>query len=772
MTRKKLIALLTALSCVAAPLTAFAGADYSETDGVIEGAEAPTQAELREEMNAAYSKKKTSIMNEISKRDYSTYVAQTDNITVTVDENDMWKASKEVLGIQYEYADQYSQFFENGSLKQEYVEFTERTGAIPVLRWGGGSVMSYNFLNHVGPYEDRKPTPKTKADGAPNWSFGGGGVYRMGIPENLMMLYQNNPEAEVMPCVNIFSMDPESMANFAHYLLDDKDESEWGALRAADGIEEPVKVWYWELANEVDGWGKAREQWRMDTYVKYARAAAEAIRSVDPDAKIMANGPTAPWGDFWGIEEYTPESWTSWHMGILPQLVDIIDGVAMHPYYDGYSPEFGGMYFADKLKGDVDKMVEEQDIRDENGNLKDIEIIATEHNRYVGLSGINNDFCSAMSVAQFYNLIYQRPWFVGATLHNLDGQWCGFWQTGYGGFIMTPTAKLHKMYVENLGDRICKSSWLMYNEDGTVYDPTDDPYMTKDDFSVMVSANGDHELKVFLNNKTPYRNINVTFDFLQHRNYTLVSETILKAPNSTTYPIDRESEDLVTVTTNELNIPNCTTYTTPTEGTFVLTFRTTDRLLQLGEDPASAAEGGVEDAPEAEEAAFADIDDSYAKNEITALAQDGTVNGRTETEFAPKENISRAELAVMLTAAMKLKTYSGSMWNDVSADAWYAPYANALYIAQVMRGDEFRAADGLSVKELMTIVGSICMKQDGAENNGEIKGDDSYLDAVSAYAVSKGLFSKLMSVGNVDTTRAATREDVAAVVYKLSRMVK
>ncbi len=769
---KKIIALLTAICCIAAPLTAFADADYNPNDGVIEGAEAPSAAELRNMENEARKKNSTAKMKEISKLDYSTYVAETDNITVTIDENDMWKASKEVLGIQAEYSDSYSRYFENGMLKQEYIDFTERTGKIPVLRLGGGSVMGVNFMNHVGPYSDRKQTPKEKVPGCPNWTFGGAGAYRMGVPEYLRMLYQNNPDGELMPCVNIFSMTPEDMEHFAHYLLDKKDESEWGALRAADGIEEPVKVWYWELANEVDGWGKAREKWRIEGYIKYARAAAEAIRKVDPNAKIMANGPTAPWGDFWNIEEYTPASWTSWHMGILPGLVDIIDGIAMHPYYDGYSPEFGGMYFADKVKADVDKMVEEQDIRDENGNLKDIEIIATEHNRFVDLSGINNDFNSAMSVAQFWNLVYQRPWFTGGTLHNLDGQWCAFWQTGYGGFVMTPTAKLQKLYMENLGDRICKSSWLQYNADGTVYDPTDDPYFLKDDFSVMVSANGDHELKVFLNSKKPYRNINVTFDFLQHKNYTLVNETILKAPNSATYPIDRETEDLVTVTTNELNIPNCSTYTTPTEGVAVLTFKTSDRLLKLGEDPSAIADGQVEDAPDVEEAAFADIDGSYAKNEISALAGSGLLKGRTENEFAPKDNISRAELAVMLVNALKLKTYDGSMWDDVTADAWYAPYANALYIAQVMQGSNFRAADGLSVNELMIIAGNICMKNDDAAQSGEISGAGSHLDAPSAYAVSKGLFSKLMSLGDIDTSRAATREDAAAVMYKLSKMVK
>lgn len=89
-----------------------------------------------------------------------------------------------------------------------------------------------------------------------------------------------------------------------------------------------------------------------------------------------------------------------------------------------------------------------------------------------------------------------------------------------------------------------------------------------------------------------------------------------------------------------------------------------------------------------------------------------------------------------------------------------------------MRGDDFRGADGLSVKDLVDIEGNICKKNDNSLQSGEITGGGSHLDAPAAYAVSKGLFSKLMSIGDVDTSRAATMEDAASVMYKLSKMIK
>lgn len=769
--KNRIISILITLSVLLAQVNVFAALDYDENYGSAASSEVPSSSEIRTQMQLARDKANIDLMTEIGSKDYSQYIARTDNITVDVDENNQWRMNKEVLGIQYEFNDKYNTYYENGELKADYVEFasSDRVGKIPLIRFGGGSSSTINMMHNVGPESERTATDVVKVPGVPGLGGrGGAAAYRMGPAETLKMIYVNNPDAELLMCLSMYATPKEDVVNLAHYLLDDKDESEWGALRAADGIENPVKVWYWELENESDGWGAPRTEARIDQYVLRANEAIDAIRSVDPEAKIMVNGPTAPWGDYWGIEEYTPASWTSWHMGILPQLIERVDGISMHPYYDGYAAEFGAMYFADKVKADAQKMIEEKDIRDKSGNLKDFEIIITEHNRWVDVSKINFDFQSAMSVAHFYNLCFAREWITGATLHNLEGGWCSFWYTDSGEFVMTPTAKMHKAYLENLGDRVCEAKWIRQNDDGTIYNPDDDPYFEGNDFSVVAMPSGNHELKIFMTNKVAYRNINIHFTF--KNNYTLVSETVVKAPNSATLAQTRDMEDLTTIKTTEKNIPNFSEYTTPTEGFIVLTLKTNDYIPKLGEENTSG-EGVNIEAPEVTELAFSDINDSYAKNEICALYEAGVINGKGEGIFAPLDCITNAELAVFIGKCLGYKQYYGNIWKDITRNSWYEGYANAAAVENIMHGEYFNPYETVTIGNLLKIAGKICINHDAAYENGYIFGDNEFLNADTAYAINKGLASKLFQ-NEVDLTRTATREDAASVVYRLGRIVK
>ncbi len=783
---RKIISYLLAVALLSGS-TAFAEVgrwDFDINADNIEGQTAPTRKELMDSVEAAYDEGNMAKVKSISAQDYSDYVAATEKITVTIDENDMWEYNEMLFGLEIELDDYYSTFYSNGKLTMDFQEFAKRTGKIPVIRFGGATAMKVDpFLSMIGPQKTRKTTPVgTYTKGQDTFSGGGAAPYMMGIPEWLTAMAEVNDGEYplIQPCIPLWTMPTENIVSLAKYLYDDAGESEWGAMRAADGFEEPIGVYCWELGNELD-YVTYRTKVRMEEYVTKAKAAIEAIKSVNPDAMILANGITAPGGNYWQAKEYEDEgvSWTCWHMGIMPELVSLVDAISFHPYYDGYSVEYCNNYFTDKMKRDIDKMVEEQDIRDEDGNLKDIKVIATEHNRWTDPSDLNTDFFASLSVSHFFNACFARPWYHGANLNALVGKWCGFWYNGADGLVMTPTAQLHKMYYENIGDRICASSWVRHEEDGTVYDPNffKDEEMSKfgnaENFSVLATPSGENELKVFLTNKTEYVNREITFDFKQH-DYTLVSETRFYAPNTASTPVDEDSESLVKIETKELNIPNCTTYTTPTQGCVILTFKTTDKMLQLGEDPSDAIEGVVEDAAEVEEEGlvFADISDSYAKNEITALASEGLISGRSEGRFDPKAYITRAEFSYILGKAMGLSEYKGSLWEDVAADKWYAGMLNALSIEKIFSGSYFRPEDNMKFGEAMDLAGWLCKEKGLVGDTSDIYGFDAQLGSDAAYAVNKGIFSKLLEQGTLDTDRYMTREDAAAVMYKLSKLVK
>lgn len=82
---------------------------------------------------------------------------------------------------------------------------------------------------------------------------------------------------------------------------------------------------------------------------------------------------------------------------------------------------------------------------------------------------------------------------------------------------------------------------------------------------------------------------------------------------------------------------------------------------------------------------FADTAGHMAEKAIERWASAGVVSGNGNS-FAPDNVITRAEMCRILTSLFGLRTVGGSMFTDVAADAWYAPYVNACAKAGVVSG--------------------------------------------------------------------------------------
>ncbi len=74
-------------------------------------------------------------------------------------------------------------------------------------------------------------------------------------------------------------------------------------------------------------------------------------------------------------------------------------------------------------------------------------------------------------------------------------------------------------------------------------------------------------------------------------------------------------------------------------------------------------------------AAFTDVS-GWAKEYIDYLSDKGIVNGKTATEFAPNDSITRAEFVKIIAgiAGADVSKASNASFSDVASDAWYAPY--------------------------------------------------------------------------------------------------
>lgn len=86
---------------------------------------------------------------------------------------------------------------------------------------------------------------------------------------------------------------------------------------------------------------------------------------------------------------------------------------------------------------------------------------------------------------------------------------------------------------------------------------------------------------------------------------------------------------------------------------------------------------------------FADITSAaWARDAINALASKGIVNGKSETEFAPNDTVTRAEFAKMLMGVFGLDSgaYKTSSFSDVSTDAWYFNSVETAYNLGIIQG--------------------------------------------------------------------------------------
>lgn len=689
-------------------------------------------------------------------------INETNNLTITVDETNTWDYNYELFGVQMSWADHYDTFYSDGNLKDSFLEFVETTADVPVFRWGGYQVNHHNFMLNLGPFEQRKGTPGITT--GMYAGFEGYPAYKMGPVEFLKVMYANNPDAQLIVGLSQYVYSDQDVEDLCHFLMDEP-TTEWGKYRASLGIENPVKIFYWEMGNEVDKYTEEGRQF----YIDVVRRQVEIIRSIDPDAKICVSCPTAPWGRT-SVDEDDDAHWSSWHRKVMPKLADVVDAIAFHPYYDGHSAEYN-YTFIDTIKKDLDKMVEELDIRDKDGNLKEIYILGTEGARW---SNPNSDdpstvtFQAAISNSHFLNLAFQRPWYIGNMLHDL----CNFHLWGYWAlknddeWLKTPTEKLYGMYMDNVGDKVVKTSWCWEGDEDKEFD-----IYNSETFSTVAFREGKNKLKVFLTNKKAHRDINVSFNF--KANYKLTEETYITAPNLVTWSYNKECEELTKVITNEKNEANFTSYHLAPQTVVVLTLETDADLKKLAGDvdEEETLTGEVVEM----ESAFLDTDNHWAKNEIAYLKENGIASGKSETSFEPDTLITKAEFSAMLSRSLSLKEdYKGNIFEDVNENDWYYKYANALYFEGIETNSTFNPNDNVSFIDACKMFYKAYLAKGGTAyaNTNLIPQayNDKLLDEDKisfAFCIEKSYAQRLYENSNLELSKNITRAEAAAMMYRL-----
>jgi alpha-L-arabinofuranosidase len=191
---------------------------------------------------------------------------------------------------------------------------------VPIIRYPGGNFVSgYNWLDGVGPKQDR-PRVLDKAWNAMNSNQFG---------TNEFMAWCKAAGTQPLMGLNLGTGTPEEAAALVEYCNVDKG-TKWSDLRRKHGFAEPYNVKNWCIGNEMDG------PWQIGhiTATEYgmrAQDTARQMRSVDHSVQLIACGSSGP----------AMPTYLEWDREVLEQCYDYVDGLSLHRYL-GNNDETGG----------------------------------------------------------------------------------------------------------------------------------------------------------------------------------------------------------------------------------------------------------------------------------------------------------------------------------------------------------------------------------------------------------------------------------------------
>ncbi|NBD24330.1 S8 family serine peptidase [Paenibacillus glycinis] len=182
--------------------------------------------------------------------------------------------------------------------------------------------------------------------------------------------------------------------------------------------------------------------------------------------------------------------------------------------------------------------------------------------------------------------------------------------------------------------------------------------------------------------------------------------------------------------------------------------------------------------------AFADIDKSWAREEIQTLADKFLLNGTSEHAFSPKANVTRAQFASMLVRALGLQAQTtAAPFADVKGGDWFASDVATAYAAGLVTGAEgqFKPNAAITRQDLTVMLARAIKLIDLQPSN--TGGPRAYADAATfgGYAAASiqlvtdaGLMKgvELKGVSYFQPAEATTREAAAKVLHDLLQAAK
>ena len=213
-----------------------------------------------------------------------------------------------------------SKLSDSNGFRKDVMDEIRKLG-VPIIRYPGGNFVSgYNWLDGVGPKENR-PRVLDKAWNAMNSNQFG---------TNEFMAWCKATGTQPLMGLNLGTGTPEQAAALVEYCNVDKG-TEWSDLRRKHGIADPYKVRHWCLGNEMDGPWQIGHMTAAEYGIK-AQDAARQMRYVDKSVELIACGSSGP---------FMP-TYLEWDREVLEQCYDYVDGLSLHRYFGNTQEDTGG----------------------------------------------------------------------------------------------------------------------------------------------------------------------------------------------------------------------------------------------------------------------------------------------------------------------------------------------------------------------------------------------------------------------------------------------
>lgn len=175
---------------------------------------------------------------------------------------------------------------------------------------------------------------------------------------------------------------------------------------------------------------------------------------------------------------------------------------------------------------------------------------------------------------------------------------------------------------------------------------------------------------------------------------------------------------------------------------------------------------------------FADMNGHWAKAEVELLASKLLVNGRADEQFAPQGDITRAEFAALLVRGLGLSPApSAAAFQDVASSDWHAGYVGAAAKAGLVEGigAGIFAPNSNITREQMAVMISRAMQAAGKPQAAKVKNLEAFTDEglMSSWAkegISRSVEARLLNGKDAQLfipSSNATRAEAAVVLKRL-----